>query len=227
MVQNIRTCVVADRQSSSRNTIKDILTEKCRFDRVVICNSLDQMRDNLETATSVELIIVDLAVPGMFGSASILTLREQYPVTKIAVFSGSERREDILNTLAAGGHGFIPKSLPKTEMHAAIEGILDGLIFVPSSLAQVTCSRGIESVFKSPNRLLTRRQREVLQLVVQGKKNREIASAFEIDESTVKIHLNAIFRSLNVSSRGEAAASAVILGILDVTAQNNLPQAAE
>jgi DNA-binding NarL/FixJ family response regulator len=209
-----RTCIIADDHELSRRALEMILVEKLKFDSVVLTGSFDEAVERLEKHGPVTLVLLDLNMPGMHGALSLAAVREYYPQTKVAVVSGSERREDILNALAAGVHGYIPKSLPMNGIMSAIEYVLTGFIYVPSSLAEVAMASGPRS-FEAvvPEKVLTQRQREVLQMMVDGKSNKEIARQLGLGEGTVKVHVAAVFRALNVSTRTAAAAAAVALGL--------------
>ncbi|MCZ8315571.1 response regulator transcription factor, partial [Phreatobacter sp.] len=128
-----------------------------------------------------------------------------------AVVSGSDSRTDVLAALAAGVNGFVPKGLRDDDLVAALRTILAGAIYVPATLAQSTgpaaepVSPGIDLA------RLTPRQREVLDLLVEGRSNKEIARALDLGHGTVKIHLAAVFRHLGVSNRAAAAAIAAPL----------------
>lgn len=130
--------------------------------------------------------------------------------------SASARRSDILAALAAGIHGYVPKGLGATDLAVAIR--LNGSVYVPPSIAGRTpfspepdpLPIGEVRPEKLPQRaieFLTPRQREVLWLLVQGFSYKEIARKLRLGEGTVKIHMAALFRSLLVRNRQEAAAA--------------------
>ena len=83
-----------------------------------------------------DLVLVDLRMPGMSGAEALAALRDGFPDAKVAVVSAWEERAEIIAALGAGVHGYIPKSLPSTEIAAAIRSILDGSIFVPPALGK-------------------------------------------------------------------------------------------
>jgi DNA-binding NarL/FixJ family response regulator len=130
------------------------------------------------------------------------------------VVSGSESRRDILLALEAGVHGYMPKTLGIAELASALRTVLNGSIYVPPSLADIASlapeplgepaqtPAPIQSNSVSP---LTPRQREVLDLVVKGKTNKEIALTLKLGEGTVKIHMVALFRYFGVNTRAAAA----------------------
>jgi DNA-binding NarL/FixJ family response regulator len=117
----------------------------------------------------------------------------------------------ILRALESGVHGYVPKSVGTAELPRALELVLAGIIFVPAFLAELPAE---EDAYERPSRSridglasesLTPRQRDVLQLLVRGSSNKEIAIALGLSEGTVKVHLAAVFRALGVNSRSAAA----------------------
>ena len=162
----------------------------------------------------------DLVLLGVDRSNSgtvdtLTTAREASPATRFAIVSASDTRTDILDSLAAGFHGYISKRQPDADILAAISDILSGRIYVPLSVAEaedvgalggcsgreVSSTPTIEALIPK----LTKRQREVLSLLARGMSNKEIARALEIAEATTKIHMAALLRALGARNRTEAA----------------------
>lgn len=204
--------LVADDDEFFRIALATILRNKLGFAEVLEAGSLDEAIERLADRDDCFLALFDLTMPGMESAASLGAVREVRPDIKVAVVSASSRRSDILTALAAGIHGYVPKSLGAQDLAAALRVILNGAIYVPPSLAgrppepteaapavEIPSRRAIES--------LTPRQREVLLLLVEGLSNKEIARKLRLGEGTVKIHMAALFRSLRVRNRQEAAAA--------------------
>jgi DNA-binding NarL/FixJ family response regulator len=120
----------------------------------------------LEANSEVDLAVVDLAMPGMRGAASIRELRHTYPQLQCVVMSGSEQRQDVLDALAAGAIGYIPKSLDPEAMVAAIQQVLGGGIYAPTLLLTEPSDTAEPSPTVDPNvmAMLTPRQYDVLRL---------------------------------------------------------------
>ena len=129
--------------------------------------------------------------------------------------SGSEQRQDVLDALAAGAFGYIPKSLDPEAMVAAFQQVLNGGIYAPTLLLTEPAKTYEPSPSIDANiiAMLTPRQCDVLRLLGKGQANKEIARALDISEGTVKIHLAAIFRLLDVRNRTEAVLKASALDI--------------
>lgn len=205
-----RTALVADDDEFFRMAARVVLTGRLGFADVTECDSFDSAMEQLgEPERRVGLALMDLAMPGMESAANLAAVRECFPDIRVAVVSASERREDILLALASGVHGYVPKRLGIGEMTQALEAILNGQIYVPSSLAQLpaaSASAVPPATEEAPAPLpLTPRQRDVLELIVRGQSNKEIARSLGLGEGTVKIHLAALFRNLGVANRASAA----------------------
>lgn len=207
-----RIAVIADDHGMYRMGLAFTLKDRLGFDSVEEAASLDEALARLGEADDISLALFDLSMPGMQSAASLAAVRECYPDLAIAVVSGSERRADVLAALAAGVNGFVPKGLRDDDLVAALQTILSGAIYVPSSLAQAGAAAEPGPVCTGPDLArLTPRQRDVLGLLVEGRSNKEIARALDLGHGTVKIHLAAVFRHLGVSNRAAAAAVAAPL----------------
>jgi DNA-binding NarL/FixJ family response regulator len=200
MPQATCTALIADIDAFFRLAISGLLTHKLGYSEVVEVSSFGEAREYFSEHSQISIALLNLSTPGMGGTAGLRALREGFPETKIAVTSASRSRRNILAALESGVHGYLPKNLGIPELAAALRFILDGGIYVPSSLAELETSSNVVTA-RSP---LTPRQRDVLELLVQGKPNKEIASALKLSEGTVKVHMAAIFRRFGVNNRAAA-----------------------
>jgi DNA-binding NarL/FixJ family response regulator len=206
-----RIAVIADDHGMYRMGLAFTLKDRLGFDDVEEAASLDEALSRLGDTDGIALAIFDLSMPGMQSAASLAAVRECYPDLPIAVVSGSDSRTDVLAALAAGVNGFVPKGLKDDDLVAALRTILGGAIYVPATLAQSTGHAAEPASSGIDLGRLTPRQREVLDLLVEGRSNKEIARALDLGHGTVKIHLAAVFRHLGVSNRAAAAAIAAPL----------------
>jgi DNA-binding NarL/FixJ family response regulator len=171
-------------------------------------------------STTIDLLLMDLNMPGMAGAESLRALREAYPATKIAVVTGQEDRTTILECLSAGIHGYILKASPVEEIMQAVTSIMEGRVYVTPALARFTSLQRATEHDAEPIQLsasasagqgllpppkLTKRQAEVLRLLGQGQPTKQIARGLDLGIGTVKIHLAAVFKALNAKNRTEAA----------------------
>jgi DNA-binding NarL/FixJ family response regulator len=199
--------LVADDDEFFRMALGVILTQRLGFSEVIEAPSLDEAVDQLSNRAEISLALFDLDMPGMKSAASLRAVREEFEDLKIAVISGSRRRDDILMALTSGIHGYIPKSIGASNIRHALSLVLDGLIYVPQSITKIDAD---ELRDPDPGRptldSLTPRQKEVLNLLVLGKSNKEIARILDLGEGTVKVHMSALFRSFGTTSRSATAA---------------------
>ena len=213
------TILIADDDEFFRMALSTIVTKTFTEATVVETSSLDEALERLAEAGPVSLALFDLSMPGMESAASLRAVRECFPHTRVAVVSASTRRADILLALEAGAHGYIPKGFGVSELVSALEAIRSGMIYIPSSVADLNGihaepDRPLPTSAPSgprPDKSLTNRQWDVLEQLVQGKSNKEIARVLNLGEGTVKVHIAALFRSLGVTSRSAAAAAGMRL----------------
>ena len=200
--------LIADDHELFRSGLRQLLVDELPGVEVREAETLDQAIEILTNDGAGDLILVDLRMPGMSGAEALGALRDGFPNAKVAVVSAFEERSEIFAALAAGVHGYIPKSLASAEIGAAVRSILDGRIFVPPAIGK----RDGGSADAPPPPLpdigekLTARQKEVLVELLKGQASKEIARSLNIAEGTVKIHLAAIYRAIGVRTRAEAIA---------------------
>src|SRR5882724_3102371 len=147
-----------------------------------------------------DLALLDLNMPGKAPLVALAAIVAQSPTIPIVVLSASENLDEVRRVLDAGAMGFIPKSETAKVILSALRLVLSGGIYVPPMLMQKDAALGVRTGEVG----FTPRQREVLQRLIMGKSNKEIGRDLSLSDATVKVHLAAIFRSLNVNSRAEA-----------------------
>lgn len=199
--------LIADDHELFRSGLKQLLTDQLGIEDVREAETLDQAIEVLTNQGPCDLILVDLRMPGMSGVEALAALRDGFPEAKVAVVSAWEERADILAALSAGVHGYVPKSLPSSDIADALRSIMEGRIFAPASLGRRDRGGALSPAAPASGEdKLTQRQREVLGELLKGQASKEIARTLDIAEGTVKIHLAAIYRALGVRTRAEAIA---------------------
>jgi two-component system nitrate/nitrite response regulator NarL len=164
-----------------------------------------------------DVVILDLVIPGMDGLRAIAEFGKVRPELPVIILSSSENPSDVRAALANGALGYVPKSAAEHTLLSAIRVVLNGDVYVPPFVLYRTKS-GNSSASKiepgSDRPVLTDRQIEVLRRISAGQLNKVIAVELGLSEKTVKSHITAIFRALNVMNRSQAAAVAREAGFI-------------
>ena len=158
-------------------------------------------REALST-TGVDLLLLDLSMPGMDGARTLQGLRTDYPSVPILVVSAIEEPYVMRQTMELGAAGFLPKSSPFSTITDAVRAVLAGELWFPHLGATAVEH---EDPLLARIATLTPQQRYVLELVCQGKHNKEIATELHVTEATIKAHVTQILHKLGVRSRTQAA----------------------
>lgn len=147
------------------------------------------------------LVLLDLALPGARGLDLLVELRHDHPQLPVVVLSATHDRATVGAALAAGARGYVSKTASPEALLDAVRTVLSGGRDVTADVARAAARvPGIPADTLG----LTQRQAEVLQLLVQGKPNKLICRDLRLSEGTVKVHVSAILRALNVHSRSQA-----------------------
>lgn len=172
----------------------------------------------LDSEGDFDLVLLDLALPGIDGFAGLDILRRRYPAMPVAVVSAFDDTPTITRVLNLGASGFIPKAFSGEALLTAVREVLAGNIFRPSGQqgARLDDATPIppSKISVKPDEVgLTDRQAQVLALMVRGLSNRDIADQLDLSEGTVKIHATAVFKALGVNSRTQALVAVARYGI--------------
>jgi two-component system, NarL family, nitrate/nitrite response regulator NarL len=155
----------------------------------------------------VDAVFMDLMMPGLSGEGAIREFARRHPDVPVIVLSSSESPHDVRRVLNAGASGYIPKSATAQTVVSALQLVLSGNIYVPPLLV-TAATRAAEPGMRGGERSLsqlTERQVDVLRYLRDGLSNKEISANLGIAEKTVKVHIAAIFKTLNVVNRTQAA----------------------
>ena len=172
----------------------------------------------LDNEPDVALVLLDLALPGTRGLDLLADLMLDYPGVPIVVLSATHDMATVNAALCAGARGFIPKTADPRVLLDAIRRVRDGGAY---RTTDVTLLPDRDGVHIRPDELgLTARQADVLRLLVEGKPNKLICRDLRLSEGTVKVHISAILKALNVHSRTQAVASLARRGISVETLSN-------
>lgn len=154
----------------------------------------------------VDLVILDLKMPGMNGYQGLVTLRRDFPATRVVMLSAMADREHVLEAIRLGADGFIPKHLSGAAMVSALQLVLSGERFIPAILVDASHNAGGGMGHQASELIsrLTPRERDILRLLREGHPNKVIANRLDVSEVTVKSHLGNVFRKLGVQNRLQA-----------------------
>jgi DNA-binding NarL/FixJ family response regulator len=164
-----------------------------------------------------DAVILDLGLPGMDGLRALTEFGRERPELPIIVVSASEDARDVREALAKGALGYVPKSAGQRTLLSAIRLVLNGEIYVPPLILDEPPASSPPNVLpeaKAGRQPLTDRQIEVLRRLSEGQPNKLIARELGLSEKTVKAHVTAIFRALNVVNRTQAAAAGREAGLI-------------
>ena len=171
--------------------------------------SLQATMDKLALEWPIDLLLLDLEMPGMNLAEGFAAIRRRYPQLPIAIVSGVTDASLIRTLLDSGARGFIPKLAGSEQLLDALRRILAGEIYVPDALLVRQAA-----VAKEAGDALTARQLDILPLLAEGMPNKQIADALGVTEGTVKQHLKDLFKRLSARNRTQAVQEARRLGLL-------------
>ncbi len=170
--------------------------------------SLKETLDILTAADDIDLLLLDLKMPGVQGFSGLMLMRAQFPLVPVVVVSGSEETSVISRAISLGALGFIPKSAPVEDMQAAISAVLNGDVWLPEHVDLSTQDNAEIDDLAHRLSTLTPQQTRVLMMLREGLLNKQIAYELSVSEATVKAHVSAILQKLNVDSRTQAVIAA-------------------
>ncbi len=209
--------LIADDHSLFREGLRHVLSGLEGSLDIREAGSLPEALTALEENEDYDLVIVDLAMPGMAGPASLADVRRQTPGAPVVVISASEESQDIRAALEAGAAGYIPKSVRGNVMLQALQLVMSGSVYIRPSGSDMEprtqMIRGDDAFSARIRALLTDRQMDVLRLLAEGKPNKEIARLLSLAEGTVRVHVNAVLKALSARNRTEAALAARAAGL--------------
>jgi len=206
--------LIADDHPLFREAITSVIESGFAGSEVLETEDLDSAMALTREHDDLDLILLDLNMPGMHGLNGLISLRNEAPTIPVVIVSAEQDKQVVLQAITYGAIGFITKSSPRAQMTEAIQQILNGNVYLPSDIIRT----GKESHRRhrqddnpiSPELLgsLTRRQLLVLERMSKGESNKQIAYNLNIAETTVKAHVSAILRKLGVHNRVQAILSA-------------------
>jgi len=200
--------VIADDHPLFRGALREAVSGLFSGAGIAEAGSFDEMVALLDRGVDVDLVLLDLKMPGVRGFSGLMYLRAQYPAVPVVVVSANEEPAVIRRCMDFGASGFIPKTLDIETMRIAIGQVLNGGVWTPPD---VELGRGTDpDTAQLVARLatLTPQQVRVLMMLSEGLLNKQIAYELGVSEATVKAHVSAILQKLGVESRTQAVIAA-------------------
>lgn len=171
--------------------------------------------------TRPDIVLLDLVMPEMDGLTATPKIMEASPLSRVIILTSFGEEDKVLPAIRAGAQGYLLKDIPPTELVQAVREAYQGKVQLHPEVAKKLMSLAVGKEKPAPSRAanpedgLTDREQEVLQLIADGKNNRDIAAKLVISEKTVKTHVSNILAKLNLDDRTQAAIYALRRGIVD------------
>lgn len=207
--------LIADEQSLFRDGLTLRLKEINQNIDILQSSSLTEMLQILSAEPNTDILILDIDLAGFSVEETIKNIQNISPSAKIIAISSSEDAHNIKNILSLGAKGYIPKRSDSNILSGALKLILDGGTYIPPVMLKTdSISKSTSPTLPPLKKNLTNRQSQVLDLIAQGKSNKQIAYDMGVSEATVKLHINALLRSLKVNNRTQAVITAQKMGLI-------------
>ena len=208
------TVIVADDHPLFRTAIKEALSAQQGQTRFLEASSLETLQQLVDDNDEVDLVLLDLHMPGVSGFAGLIYLGKRYPSVPVVIISANEDPVVIQRALDHGAAGFIPKSSGMETIREAITAVLMGEIWSPPQ-SRSGLSGGNASELEMAERMaqLTPQQFKVLMMMSRGLLNKQIGYELNVSEATVKAHVTAIMSKLGVNNRTQAVLAAERLAV--------------
>ena len=194
------TIVIADDHPLFRNALLQSIHMAISDTHLLEADSQNSLFSLLEKTNDIDLLLLDLKMPGSSGISGLIQLRQQYPELAIVVVSASEEDEVVQQVYNHGAFGFIPKSSEMQVLLNALKQIINGQPYFPATISHNNHQQQLTTKISA----LTPQQYKVLTMLTEGLLNKQIAYDLNVSEATIKAHLTAIFRKLEVKNRTQA-----------------------
>lgn len=195
--------LIADDHPLFRNALKQVLNNHTLDMQVRESQDFNTTIQTLSVDTDIDILFLDLNMPGGQDLAGISSIRAQFPNTLIIVVSADEQEHTITKCIQLGASAYIPKSVDMSEISEAVSAVLSGEQWLPKDI-QLTEQAPDEQAFFEQLEKLTPHQLKVLGLIAKGLLNKQIAYELNISESTVKQHASAVLKKLGLYNRTQA-----------------------
>lgn len=175
---------------------------------ILQATSIDGALEQVAATTELDLILLDLSMPGISGFSGLIYLRAQYPAIPVVIVSASDDSATIRRSLDFGASGFIPKRFGVETLRDAILKVMEGDVWVPADTDLSAATDPDMTRLRDRLVTLTPQQVRVLMMLSEGLLNKQIAYELGVSEATIKAHVSAILQKLGVESRTQAVIAA-------------------
>ena len=200
--------LIADDHPLVRGALKQSLTTELDNVTVYEAGSLFEAIEQIEARKGdIDLVLLDLHMPGMNGFTGLFSLRASYPDIPVSIVSASQELPVVRRSIEYGASAFVPKSAPVEQIGLAVKTVLDGGMWMPDWAREAMENGPADDEatgLAEKIGQLTPQQLRVLNMLTEGKLNKQIAYELDVTEATVKAHVSAILRKLSVHSRTQA-----------------------
>jgi DNA-binding NarL/FixJ family response regulator len=196
--------VIADDHPLFRGALREAVTGLFERGDIAEAGSFDEISKLLDRGNDIDLVLLDLTMPGVRGFSGLMYMRAQYPGVPVVVVSANDDPAVIRRCMDFGASGFIPKTLGIDQIRTAIEVVLKGGIWTPPDIDLAAKGDDDNSAMLARLSSLTPQQVRVLMMLSEGLLNKQIAYELGVSEATVKAHVSAILQKLGVESRTQA-----------------------
>lgn len=197
--ENCVRILLADDHVLIRHGIKNIIKTDKKFCVVGEVSNGKELIDFLEKS-AVEMIILDISMPDIGGMEAIGLVKSKYPLVKILMLTMHKSKQYFYNAMSAGADGYLMKDDSDKELLVALEKVLDGKSYISPYMAD-DFANDVISMFrnerKSPFQELTKREKEILQMVVEGYTSKKMAAHFNLSQRTIDHHRSNLLRKFN------------------------------
>ncbi len=200
--------LIADDHAIFRDGLVEVLRHMADSIQVVEADSYPAALEAVDRNPDLTLVLVDLSMPGAAPFEGVSALSQKLGSIPLVVISGHDRRDYVTRAIAAGASGYIPKTLDTQVLRGALGLVLSGGVYLPPTILEDVPPATASDMIAEPLVYLTPRQRDVLKLLKKGLSNKAIARELDLAEGTVKLHLAAVLKALNVTNRVQAALAA-------------------
>jgi DNA-binding NarL/FixJ family response regulator len=200
--------IIADDHPLFRGALRQAVATVLTSSKIDEAGTFEELTGLLEQNSDVDLVLLDLKMPGISGFSGLIYLRAQYPAVPVVVVSASDDVGTIRRSLDFGASGFVPKRFGVDTLRDAIIKVLDGDVWIPSDVDLSAAPDPEMTKLRDRLVTLTPQQVRVLMMLSEGLLNKQIAYELSVSEATIKAHVSAILQKLGVESRTQAVIAA-------------------